>query len=224
MNIPKACLFDLDGVLIDSEPLHGEAWKETASFFDLTLTDEQIKSLQGRTRVDCADQILKWANKNINKDDFLSIHKPISKKLIKKVHLMPGSKKLLKWCSENQLPIALVTSSSRESVLYKCNQHNLLSYFSIKVFGDDELLKRGKPAPDPYLLAAKKLGLEPSCCWAIEDSISGATSALNAGCIVWLLSKKNDRSKKHKISYSQKRLIEIKDLDFLLENLEKYAN
>ena len=58
-NFPKAFLFDLDGVLIDSEPLHGQAWKETAALFDLNLTDDQLKLLRGKRRIDCANELVK---------------------------------------------------------------------------------------------------------------------------------------------------------------------
>ena len=62
-----------------------------------------------------------------------------------------------------------------------------MKLFSIYVLGDDKSLKKGKPAPDPYLLAAKKLNIAPQECWAVEDSISGVTSALRAGCFVLFL-------------------------------------
>ena len=55
-NFPKALLFDLDGVLIDSEPLHGQAWKETAALLNLNLTYNQLKLLRGKRRIDCANE------------------------------------------------------------------------------------------------------------------------------------------------------------------------
>ena len=58
-NFPKAFFFDLDGVLIDSEPLHGQAWKETAALFDLNLTNNQLKRLRGKRRIDCANELVK---------------------------------------------------------------------------------------------------------------------------------------------------------------------
>jgi len=60
-KFPKAFLFDLDGVLIDSEPLHGKAWKETAALFDLNLTYSQLKLLRGRRRIDCANEIVDFS-------------------------------------------------------------------------------------------------------------------------------------------------------------------
>ena len=66
-----------------------------------------------------------------------------------------------------------------------------MNLFSIQVLGDDKLLTKGKPAPDPYLLASEKLNFAPKECWAVEDSFSGISSALKAGCCVFFLKEKD---------------------------------
>ena len=88
--------------------------------------------------------------------------------------------------------MALVTSSSYESFHIKTAPHKWINLFSVIVLGDDKSLARGKPAPDPYLLAAEKLNISPQECWAVEDSISGVSSALKAGCFVFFLKEKGD--------------------------------
>ena len=191
-DFPKAFLFDLDGVLIDSEPLHGQAWKETAELFDLNLTHSQLKLLRGRRRIDCASELVKLIPKTVKTEELLSFHKPISRRLILTAQAMSGSESLLKVCHENNIPMALVTSSSSESLKIKTANHSWMDLFSIKVLGDDKLLSQGKPAPDPYLLAAKKLNISPKECWAVEDSISGVSSALKAGCFVFFLKEQKD--------------------------------
>ena len=75
-DFPKAFLFDLDGVLINSEPLHGQAWKETASFFDLNLTQSQLKLLRGRRRIDCANELVKMISMDVRTEELLALHKP----------------------------------------------------------------------------------------------------------------------------------------------------
>ena len=158
-DFPKAFLFDLEGVLIDSEPLHGQAWKETAAKFDLNLTYNQIKLLRGRRRIDCANEIVKLIPKTIKSEDVLRIHKPISKRFMLAAQAMPGSESLVKTCHQNDIPMALVTSSSSESLKIKTAHHKWVDLISIEVLGDDKLLAKGKPAPDPYLLAAEKLNI-----------------------------------------------------------------
>ncbi len=196
-DFPKAFLFDLDGVLIDSEPLHGQAWKETAALFDLNLTYSQLKLLRGRRRIDCANELVKLISKTVKIEEVLKIHKPISRRLILSAQAMSGSESLIKRCHKQNIPMALVTSSSAESLKLKTSNHEWMNLFSTRVLGDDNLLDKGKPAPDPYLLAAEKLNIAPENCWAVEDSISGVTSALKAGCFVLFLKEKsNEISKK----------------------------
>jgi hypothetical protein len=60
MSPPAACLFDLDGLLLDTEPLHARAWQEAASRFGTNLGPTQLRQLRGRRRLDCAEQVLQW--------------------------------------------------------------------------------------------------------------------------------------------------------------------
>ena len=221
-NFPKAVLFDLDGVLINSEPLHGQAWKETAAFFGLNLTQSQLRLMRGRRRIDCAKELVKLIPKKVIIEELLTLHKPISKKLILTAQAMPGSESLIKRCHENCIPMALVTSSSNESVVIKTSPHKWMNLFSIRVLGDDALLKKGKPAPDPYLLAAEKLNIAPNECWAVEDSISGVTSALEAGCCVFLLKENNDEPSKKENFERNKNLIEINHLKEIEQILNEF--
>tara|TARA_Y100001968_G_C19291086_1_gene684264 strand:- start:365 stop:1060 length:696 start_codon:yes stop_codon:yes gene_type:complete len=221
-GLPKAILFDLDGVLIDSEPLHGKAWKETAAQFDLNLTYEQIKLLRGRRRIDCARELVKLSTKTVEIEDVLRIHKPISRRLILTAQAMPGSKSLVKRCHQNDIPMALVTSSSSESLKIKTSHHEWMTLFSVQVLGDDKLLANGKPAPDPYLLAAQKLNIAPQDCWAVEDSISGVSSALKAGCYVFFLKEKNDLSEKDlfKKDDNLKRIKQLKEIEEMISEYQ----
>ena len=130
-NFPKAFLFDLDGVLIDSEPLHGQAWKETAALFDLNLTNEQLKLLRGKRRIDCANELVKLIPKTVKAKDLLSLHKPISRQLIVTAKAMQGGEGLVKRCHKNDIPMALVTSSSYESFKTKTSDRRINSSDSL---------------------------------------------------------------------------------------------
>ena len=212
-NFPKAFLFDLDGVLINSEPLHGQAWRKTAAFYDFNLTKSQLKLLRGRRRIDCANELVKLIPNKVTLEELLTLHKPISRKLIMTAQAMPGSESLVKRCHKDNIPMALVTSSSNESVDIKTAPHKWMDLFSIRILGDDKLLKEGKPAPDPYLLAAEKLNIAPEECWAVEDSISGVTSALQAGCCVFFLKGNSDEFPKKEFFEQSKNLNEISHLN-----------
>ena len=221
-DFPKAFLFDLDGVLIDSEPLHGQAWKETAALFDLELNSSQLKLLRGRRRIDCANKLVELIPKTVKMEYLLSLHKPISRRLILNAKPMPGSESLIKKCHQNNIPMALVTSSSSESLQIKTAHHKWIDLFSIKVLGDDKSLAKGKPAPDPYLLAAKRLNISPNDCWAVEDSISGVSSALRAGCFVLFLTKDIDELMKEEFSNQGSKLKAIKQLKEIEKLLNEY--
>ncbi|WP_413677581.1 HAD family hydrolase [Prochlorococcus sp. MIT 0916] len=221
-DFPKAFLFDLDGVLIDSEPLHGQAWKETAALFDLNLTYGQLKLLKGRRRTDCANELVKLIPEEVKTEELLSLHKPISRKLILQAKAMPGGESLVKSCHENDIPMALVTSSSFESCKIKTSPHQWMNLFSVKILGDDKLLGEGKPAPDPYLLAAEKLNIAPQECWAVEDSIAGVSSALKAGCFVFFLKENHDNVHKKEFFDQHKNLKQINHLKEIEEILKEY--
>ena len=222
LDFPKAFLFDLDGVLIDSEPLHGQAWRETAALFGLNLTYSQLNLLRGRRRIDCAKELVKLIPKAVKVNDLLNLHKPISRQLILTAKAMQGSESLVKKCHKNNIPMALVTSSSSESFQIKTAPHQWISLFSEIVLGDDKSLAKGKPAPDPYILAAEKLNVEPQECWAVEDSISGLSSALDAGCFVFFLKERHHQLPHKEVVDKHKNVKQITQLNEIEQILNEY--
>ena len=207
MNIPKACFFDLDGVLLDTEPIHEKAWQKSALAYGKELTNIQLHGFKGRRRIDCAKKIVELIDKGIEIQDFLRTHNSIVSKMINNAKPIEGAENLVNSFIRLEIPIALVSSSSTQSFKLKSKGHKWLELFTIKVLGDDPLLKEGKPSPDPYLLAAKKVNVSPKDSWAIEDSLAGANSAAKAGCKVWLLKDKISTSNafnKHNINSSEK--------------------
>lgn len=191
MPAPAACLFDLDGLLLDTEPLHSEAWQQAAGHFGLTLAADQLLALRGRRRLDCAEQVRHWIQAAgivvPPVEALLAVRQPIADRLLPCAPPMRGAMDLIAACSRRAIPMALVTSSSREAVAIKEAPHPWLAAITQRVYGDDPELVAGKPAPDPYLLAARRLAVEPSRCWAFEDSLAGASAAWAAGCQVHVL-------------------------------------
>jgi pseudouridine-5'-monophosphatase len=189
--LPAACLFDLDGLLLDTEPLHGHAWLQAAAQFDTALSPAQLLSLRGRRRHDCADQVLRWiaaaGGHCPGREALLAVRQPIAEALMAQAAAMPGAEALVRRCRHLGLPMALATSSSREAVALKAAPHPWLRLIEVRVHGDDPELLVGKPSPEVYLLAAARLGVEPERCWAFEDSAAGAWSAADAGCLVHVM-------------------------------------
>ena len=100
---------------------------------------------------------------------------------------MAGAEALVQRCLDLALPMALATSSSREAVLLKAQPHPWLEAIQKRVHGDDPELKRGKPHPDVFQLAAQRLGVNCADSWAFEDSPAGAEAAFAAGCRVFVV-------------------------------------
>jgi len=117
----------------------------------------------------------------------LAVRQPIAAQLLPQAQPMAGAPELLAQCRQQGIPMALVTSSSAEAVADKVRPHPWIDALTLRVTGDDPHLHQGKPAPDPYLLAAQRLGVPAQACWAFEDSPAGARSAAAAGCQVHVL-------------------------------------
>jgi HAD superfamily hydrolase (TIGR01509 family) len=191
MPRPAACLFDLDGLLLDTEPLHSQAWQQATEHFGLSLELEQLMALRGRRRLDCADQVRHWLAsaglKVPSAEALLAVRQPIAARLLPAARPIDGAVELIQTCGDQRIPMAMVTSSSRLAVAVKEAPHPWLAAIELRIHGDDPELTAGKPAPAPYLLAAQRLGVEAGSCWAFEDSSAGARSALDAGCLVHVL-------------------------------------
>lgn len=191
MSPPAACLFDLDGLLLDTEPLHSLAWSQAAAQFGVSLDEGQLLRLRGRRRHDCAEQVLAWIAAGgggcDGVDALLAVRQPIAERLLAQAPPIDGAEALVRRCHALGVPMALATSSSREAVALKAAPHPWLGLIGTSVHGDDPELAAGKPAPDVYLLAADRLGVRPTDCWAFEDSPAGARSAAAAGCRVHVL-------------------------------------
>ncbi|MAR08229.1 MAG: HAD family hydrolase [Cyanobium sp. NAT70] len=210
---PAACLFDLDGLLLDTEPLHGQAWSEAAAHFGGNLTLDQLLRLRGRRRQDCAHEVNQWLPQAVGCEALLAIQQPIARRLMAQAPAMPGAESLIEHCHQQGIPMALVTSSGTESAAHKSAPHPWLQRIEMRVLGDDPDLKAGKPDPAPFRMAAERLGVLPQQCWALEDSKAGTAAALAAGCLVWVLDPNL------RINSTETNPYRINNLHYVLEHL-----
>ena len=120
---PAACLFDLDGLLLDTEPLHGRGWWEAAAHFGTQLSESQLMQLKGRRRMDCATQVDAWLTEPVGADALLAVQQPIVRALLTDAPPMPAAQELVAHCHNRGIPMALVTSSSRDAVEFKAAPH-----------------------------------------------------------------------------------------------------
>ena len=180
-------MFDLDGLLIDTEPLHARAWQQAALHFCTDLESSQLIQLQGRRRLDNARLVCSWIDQAITPEQLLAVRQPIAEQLLPEAKAMDGAESLVRTAERFGIATALVTSSDRASVRHKTGNHPWVNRLQLMICGDDPDLKAGKPAPDPFQLGADGLKVKAEECWAFEDSRAGCESALAAGCQVWRL-------------------------------------
>ncbi|WP_063822253.1 hexitol phosphatase HxpB [Pleurocapsa sp. PCC 7319] len=173
----KAVIFDMDGLLIDSEPLWQEAEIEIFKQINIMLTPElclQTKGLRIDEVVDYWYQKLPWANLSPEKVEQL-----IVAKLIELIHTkgkpLKGVDYAVSFTRQKQVKIALASSSYSKIIQAALHKLNLINAFEEVYSAESEVL--GKPHPGVYLTTANKLNVLPQECLAIEDSLNGVLAA-----------------------------------------------
>jgi beta-phosphoglucomutase len=176
-----AILFDLDGVVIDSEPAHEQSLIEASARLGRRITLSETKQFKGSTELDCA-RILQKITNSAEKDlpTIMRLRVEAFRNLFKEIKLVSGVLAFLDRCRANNWPIALTTSAEREMQELAFSQFGLAEYFNVVVTGNDIIY--GKPHPEPYLKTAEKIGYPAARCLVIEDSTNGIRSAKAAGC------------------------------------------
>jgi pseudouridine 5'-phosphatase len=177
---PCAVIFDLDGVLLDTERLYTEATSRVVARFGKTYPFELKVKMMGRSAVESARLLLGQLQIPLSVDAYLEERAQILKPLFAQSKPMPGAESVVRWLHTQKIPMAVATSSSRSLFRVKTAHHDWFELFTIVVCGDDPRLKRPKPAPDIFLLAAQELGIRPMECIAVEDSPAGAEAAARA--------------------------------------------
>ena len=177
---PSAVIFDMDGLLFDTEALWQGALLAAAAESGHAIPDELYNKSIGIRRSHTRPFFLAHFGEAFAFDDF---HKSWTRHFWRIAEAMlplkPGALELLETLNQLRLPCAIATSSSRTTVERHLRAHGLLDRFDhIVCRGDYE---NGKPAPDPFLKAAERLGAEPRHCLALEDSHVGVRSASAAG-------------------------------------------
>ena len=184
--MPAAVIFDMDGVLLDSEPLHYEAVRQilAAQGVDFPLAD-YFRYL-GTTLTSTWDDLCERYPIHMPFADFEArYHADVLAQYQAGAPLIAGARELLEQLNAIAAPIAVASSSHREWVRAALRGADLDHFFTHTVAGDE--VDVGKPDPAIYLKAAAKLGFEPSDCIAIEDAPAGVDSASAAGMRVVLV-------------------------------------
>ncbi len=177
-------IFDLDGVLLDTEPLYTEV-------------THRITSMLGRPAMDSAEYLIETLGLPLAPEAYLAEREPMLEELLATAGRIPGAEAFTRELHRRGVPMAIATSTdARLFDVKKAPHREWLSIFATVVCGDDPRVKHGKPAPDIFLAAAEELGAEPRSCLVVEDSPYGVAAAIAAGMrVVGLPDARMDRGR-----------------------------
>ena len=223
----KGAIFDLDGTLIDTEPIYygiaNDMIKEYGNGKKMGW-DTKIKTL-GSPEIVTAKIIVDTFELKLTPEEFIEKRNALTAELFKKCPFIDGAKEIThKFKYELNFKLALATSSTKVNFEYKTfnKKEWLKEDFDAVVLGDDKRIKNGKPAPDIFILAAKDIGLEPKDCIIFEDSVGGIKAGISSGArIVVGIPDPHLRHKAEELEYDEKvtkvvLLDNIKDFDWSL--------
>lgn len=177
----KAIVFDMDGVIFDSETCVIESWKVVAARHGIENVETVLPNCLGRNYDTTKQIFLDYYGKNFPYDDY--------KKECSKVYhdtydggrlpMKPGIRELLEFLKQNDYKVGLASSTRKATIVQQLEDAKLIQYFDDLVSGD--MLTKSKPEPDIYLMACERLEVKPEDAIAIEDSFNGIRSAYRAG-------------------------------------------
>jgi HAD superfamily hydrolase (TIGR01509 family) len=179
---PAAVVFDLDGLMVDTEPLARMAWNRVLAQYGRELDDDLFEQMIGLRLEDSSDLVKKALNLNVDPVELSQNEQSNFRDIMESgLKTMPGLSTLLSRLDHYSLPWAVATSSGLAYARKVLAMIDLLD--DCQVIASGEEVTRGKPHPDIYLLASSRLGLAPDKCLALEDSVAGCQAANSAGMI-----------------------------------------
>lgn len=182
-RLPSACIFDFDGVIMDSEKYHHVGWQKVADSLGVEFSYEEYCPLKSAGRKVVIPYLLKKAGKTATPEEFERLNnlrvESMSKQIlqVKKEDILPGVIDFIRLLKENGIRTAVASASVHSKGLAK--RFGLLPLFEVFVDGNEGLPH--KPAPDIFLHAAKLLGVNPKDCVGLEDSAQGIAAVKAAG-------------------------------------------
>ncbi len=177
----KALIFDMDGTLTDSMPVHIAAWVKTGEKYGFTYNPKMSYEMTGRPVIEFAWRILEESGISADPEELVRMKYQFFKE---SGNLLKPFEEILSIVKEyhGKLPMAVGTGGSRESAEFQLKELQIDKYFDVIVTADD--VTGHKPDPDTFLKCAELMGVEPSSCQVFEDGDLGIEAAKRAGMMV----------------------------------------
>lgn len=181
----KGAIFDMDGLLFDTERIYQETWQELAEQYQVRLEDGFLKAISGTNGAYMCAVIEKYYHVPDGSVIMNECLDRIKKKLAIHVPLKNGVHEILSYFKDNEMKLAVASSSSRQQIIMNLKNAGIMQYFDAIVSGQE--VEHGKPAPDIFEYAAEKIGCLPSECYVFEDSGNGIRAGYAAGCVTMMV-------------------------------------
>ncbi len=214
MNSIKAVLYDMDGVLLDTEGIYTAVTQEIAARYGLTFDWSHKRHMIGRPAIDSARYLVGALPLPMSAEDYLAEREAMLALRFPDAEVFSGVERVVTHFKSHGIAQAVATSSSQRMFALKTQKHGaLFGLFDSIVTA--EAVQHGKPAPDIFLEAARRLGVDPAHCLVMEDAPAGVQAAKAAGMrVVAIPDPMMDRA-----PYSQAEVILDRFLDFIPEQV-----
>jgi len=176
----KAIIFDMDGVLFDSQPIHFEAEKRTVAHFGGKISDDELKGYLGWNEEAFWKDVIPKYGMDATLEQCRAFERPLLEGLLERA-LKPDPKlrKILKELRRSGIQLAVASSAPKKWILMTFGGLGVDDLFDCLVSGED--VEKSKPEPDIFLEAAKRIGIAPEDCIVVEDAPAGIEAAKRAG-------------------------------------------